>query len=72
MPNESRETINNAEQNHIAPIRGSKQANLITIFTPPEWFHKKTKDQSRYLLDRTNYVIRGKPSKKKRMAYKGF
>ena len=35
IPKESKETINNAGQNHIAPIRGSKQANLNKIFTPP-------------------------------------
>jgi len=34
IPKESKETINNAGQNHIAPIRGSKQANLNKIFTP--------------------------------------
>ena len=38
IPKESKETINNAGQNHIAPIRGSKQANLNKIFTPPYTF----------------------------------
>ena len=41
IPNESNETINNAGQNHIAPIRGSKQANLTTIFTPHNGFIKR-------------------------------
>ena len=34
IPKESKETINNAGQNHIAPIRGSKQANLNKILPP--------------------------------------
>ena len=42
IPKESKETINNAVQNHIAPIRGSKQANLNKIFTPPIHLQRKS------------------------------